>query len=281
MNPEILNHLLSEEEKELFEQNGFLIVPNAIPTEVVDNLNQVVDRLEAERRVEQNLEPHTKIQYMDFIGRDAAFLELLDCPKTFGKVWGILGWHIQLYHSHMLMTPPVPIEERPQLKRLGWHQDTGQLNNDLETTPRPRVSLKVGFFLTDTTDTNRGNFHVIPGSHLKNSIELPDDGVSEPEGAIPVRVPPGTAVFFDRRLWHAGGHNTSDITRKVLFYGYSYRWLKPRDDMTVAHYMERSDPIRRQLLGAGANYSFTSPREEDVPLKTWLRDNLGEESLVL
>ena len=224
MNPEILNHLLSEEEKELFEQNGFLIVPNAIPTEVVDNLNQVVDRREAERRVEQNLEPHTKIQYMDFIGRDDAFLELLDCPKTFGKVWGILGWHIQLYHSHMLMTPPVPIEERPQLKRLGWHQDTGQLNNDLETTPRPRVSLKVGFFLTDTTDTNRGNFHVIPGSHLKNSIELPDDGVSEPEGAVPVRVPPGTAVFFDRRLWHAGGHNTSDITRKELLY-YSARFF--------------------------------------------------------
>ena len=280
MNPEILNHLLSKEEKELFEQNGFLIVPNAIPTETVDNLNQVVDRLEAERRVEQNLEPHAKIQYMDFIGRDDAFLELLDCPKTFGKVWGILGWHIQLYHSHMLMTPPVPRKERSRLKRLGWHQDTGQLNNDLETTPRPRVSLKVGFFLTDTTETNRGNFHVIPGSHLKNSIELPDDDISEPEGAIPVRVPPGTAVFFDRRLWHAGGHNTSDITRKVLFYGYSYRWLKPRDDMTVAHYMERSDPIRRQLLGAGSNYSFTSPKEEDVPLKLWIKNNLGEENLV-
>ena len=280
MNPEILNHLLSKEEKELFEQNGFLIVPNAIPTETVDNLNQVVDRLEAERRVEQNLEPHAKIQYMDFIGRDDAFLELLDCPKTFGKVWGILGWHIQLYHSHMLMTPPVPRKERSRLKRLGWHQDTGQLNNDLETTPRPRVSLKVGFFLTDTTETNRGNFHVIPGSHLKNSIELPDDDISEPEGAIPVRVPPGTAVFFDRRLWHAGGHNTPDITRKVLFYGYSYRWLKPRDDMTVAHYMERSDPIRRQLLGAGSNYSFTSPKEEDVPLKLWIKNNLGEENLV-
>ena len=31
--------------------------------------------------------------------------------------------------------------------------------------------------------------------------------------------------------------------------GYSYRWLRPRDDMTVAHYLDDADPIRRQLLG--------------------------------
>ena len=139
----------------------------------------------------------------------------------------------------------------------------------------------MAFFLTDTTEPNRGNFHVVPGSHLRNTIDLPDDGVSEPEGATPVRVPAGTAVLFDRRIWHAGGRNTSDSTRKVLFYGYSYRWLQPRDDMTVAHYMERSDPIRRQLLGASSGgMGYTSPGEDDVPLKGWIRDHLGEQALV-
>lgn len=38
-----------------------------------------------------------------------------------------------------------------------------------------------------------------------------------------------------------------DGMRKVLFLGYGYRWLRPRDNMTVAHYMERSGPIRRQV----------------------------------
>ena len=67
----------------------------------------------------------------------------------------------------------------------------------------------------------------------------------------------------------------------MLFYGYSYRWLKPRDDMTVAHYMERSDPVRRQLLGAGptGGMGFTSPKEEDVPLREWIREHLGEEAV--
>ena len=52
----------------------------------------------------------------------------------------------------------------------------------------------------------------------------------------------GDAVFFDRRIWHAAGHNFSPDARKALFYGYSYRWLRPRDDMTVEHLLDRCDP---------------------------------------
>ena len=69
--------------------------------------------------------------------------------------------------------------------------------------------------------------------------------------AVAVQVAPGTAVLFDRRIWHSASENASDVARKVLFYGYSYRWLRPRDDMTASlRFMDRCDPIRRQLLGA-------------------------------
>jgi hypothetical protein len=51
--------------------------------------------------------------------------------------------------------------------------------------------------------------------------------------------------------------------------------------MTVAHYMDRSDPIRRQLLGASSGgLGYTSPSDEDVPLKFWLLEHLGEGSVV-
>jgi ectoine hydroxylase-related dioxygenase (phytanoyl-CoA dioxygenase family) len=191
-------------------------------------------------------------------------------------VWGILGWHIQLYHTHMNVTPPLPRDGSATNQRIHWHQDSDRLNRDLETNPRPRVSIKIGYFLTDTTEPGRGNFLVIPGSHLWNELPVPPGEI--PEEAVTVRVPPGTAVYFDRRLWHTPSPNRSEITRKVLFYGYSYRWLRPRDDMTVAHLMERCDPIRRQLLGASPSggHGYTSPTEEDVPLRGWLREHLGE-----
>ena len=53
----------------------------------------------------------------------------------------------------------------------------------METHPRPRVSLKVAYFLTDCTETNRGNFHAVPGSHLRNKLEMPEDEDLDPAGA--------------------------------------------------------------------------------------------------
>jgi ectoine hydroxylase len=278
MNTACLKYCLTEQEKLAFERDGFSIIEEALPPALVEQLVTVVDRMDSQYRPAMGLGPHQLLSLRDFIGKDDLFLELLDWPRTFPKVWGLLGWHIQLYHSHMNVTPPLPAGQEPPKKRLQWHQDSGRLNNDLETNPRPRISLKVGYFLTDTTEPGRGNMYVLPGSHLQNRVEYPADGISDPEGAVPLQVRPGTAVFFDRRIWHSASPNRSDATRKALFYGYSYRWLRPRDDMTVAHLMERCDPIRRQLLGASptGGYGYTSPTEEDVPLRGWLREHLGD-----
>ena len=283
MNPDCLNYRLSEAERLKFENDGYLIVENALSDSHVASLAEATDRVAADYLRSERPRDDGRVNMLNFIGRDDCFLELLEWPKTFAKVWEILGWNIQLYHSHMIVTPPIPVEDRATPNRLGWHQDSGRLSSELDTNPQPRVSLKVAFFLTDTTIPNCGNFTVVPGSHLTNSVTFPSDGLSDPEGAVPVQVKPGTAVFFDRRIWHAPGINRSDVTRKVLFYGYSYRWLRPRDNMTVEHYLDRSDPIRRQLLGCSPNggFGYTSPTDEDVPLKIWIRENAGEAAVAM
>ena len=242
------------------------------------DLNAAADELVAEYRQAHESDADSSINPFDFVGRNDLFLNLLDWPKTFPKVWGILGWHIQLYHTHMMTIPPAPGSAEP--RRMGWHQDSARLNVDLETDPRPRVSVKVGFFLSDTTAADSGNVYIIPGSHLRNRLDLPEDGIGEPPDALALNVDAGSAIIFDRRIWHASGRNLSDVTRKVLYYGYSYRWLKPRDDMTVDHLLVAADPIRRQLLGAAtSNHGYTSPTDEDVPLREWIRERLGEEAV--
>ena len=166
MDATCLQYTLTEEERRQFEEDGFFIVRDVLPLDLVDKLIPIVDRLDADARLQKGLEKHQMHNFFDFIGKDELFLELLDWPKTFAKVFGILGWHIQLYHTHLIVTPPLD-GVVPARKRLGWHQDSGRLNIDMETEPRPRVSLKVAYFLTDCTETNRGNFHAVPGSHLK------------------------------------------------------------------------------------------------------------------
>ena len=41
-----------------------------------------------------------------------------------------------------------------------WHPDSGRVNIELETDPRPRLSLKVAYFLTDVSEPGRGNFYI-------------------------------------------------------------------------------------------------------------------------
>ena len=72
-----------------------------------------------------------------------------------------------------------------------------------------------------------------------------------------------------------GARTIPTITRKGLFYGYGYRWLRSKDNMTIPKEMfERNDPIRQQLLGGGTNANgHFSPKDADVPLKVWLEEH--------
>jgi ectoine hydroxylase-related dioxygenase (phytanoyl-CoA dioxygenase family) len=205
-------------------------------------LTQASDRL-FDAKLTQGHDPKTALFYPNFIPEDPLFADLVDNEQILPRVWGILGWNIYLYHAHLIVTPP---SGQPRDNRtFGWHQDSGRVNVEMESHPRPRLSLKVAYFLSDTSEPGRGNFWVIPGSHLCDTLDRPADGIGQPAGAVPVLAKPGAAVFFDRRLWHSASPNWSDVTRKVLFYGYGYRWIRTKDDMTVQSLWAQSDPIRR------------------------------------
>jgi hypothetical protein len=278
MDGRCLQYRLTDEERRTFNETGLLTIENALSPEHVSALTTAVDRI-FERKLAEGHEANKALFFPNFIPEEDLFLDLVDFDRVLPKVWGILGWNIYLYHCHLIVTPPSgePQPERP--KTFGWHQDSGRLNVEMESHPRPRLSLKVAYFLSDTSEPGRGNFWVVPNSHLRDQIERPADGIGQPEGAVPVLAKPGSAVFFDRRLWHTASPNWSDVTRKILFYGYGYRWIRTKDNMTVQDLWPRCDPIRRQILGDGvnANGHFT-PTDADVPLRVWLREHCLEDA---
>jgi len=282
---EHLRHLITDEQRQRFEADGYLRVPGALSPALVAELLALVDQIYAEHR-QRGFDPYTgkafapkrAFFFPNFLPRDQRFVNLLDWPPILPLMWGLLGWNIYNYHTHLIVTPPRDPGD-PQTARLNFHQDSGRVNQELESSPRPRLSIKVAYWLTDLSVPGRGNLYVIPGSHLHDRIELPaDDQLAQgilPADAVPICCAPGDAVVFDRRIWHAASPNDSDMTRKALFYGYGYRWLRPKDDMTISQEMlARNDPIRRQLMGDGvdANGHF-SPTDADVPLKGWLAAN--------
>ncbi len=266
-----LQYALTEAECTEFNKTGLLMIEDALSPEQVTALTAATDKI-YEQQLAKGQDARKSLFYPNFIPDSPLFADLVDYEKILPKVWGILGWNIYLYHGHLIITPPSGQPE--DNKTFGWHQDSGRVNVEMESHPRPRLSLKVAYFLSDTSQPGRGNFWVVPGSHLWDTMERVPDGIGQPEGAIPVLAKPGTAVFFDRRLWHTASPNWSDVTRKVLFYGYGYRWIRTKDDMTVEDLWPQSDPIRKQMLGWGVNCNgHYSPTDEDVPLRTWLREN--------
>jgi ectoine hydroxylase len=269
----VLRHLLTDGDRSAVARDGYLLVRGALDAPMVERLLSVSEREVARFRQQSGVGPHHVLNLHDLVARDAVWLELVDLPTTFAKVWGVLGWHIQLFHTQLIVTPPAP--RGAGRGAYGWHQDNNRMNLDLETTPQPRVSVKVGYFLTDLPHEGMGNLTVVPGSHLRAQPDVSSD--ESPEGAIEIIADAGDAVLFDRRLWHAASTNTSDRARVFVTYGYSYRWLRPKSAMKHDDLFERVDPIRRQHLGwASSANGYFDPTDEDVPLRAWIRDHVGD-----
>lgn len=259
---------LTEVQRQRFERDGYLVVEDALDAPQVSKLIEAVDRVWAAHRETSPVAGADPLHLLAFVGRDPLFLELLDHEPILRLVVDLLGWNVFMHHCHLDVHPPM---RGPSPAKWMWHQDGGVQNHDLETHPRPLMSVKVAYFLTDVGVPGRGNFSVLPGSHLRDTIERPSDDSSDLVGAVPVLARPGTAVLFDRRLWHMRGENRSSLTRKALFYAYTYRWVRPRDDIRVSPGLFGTiTPVRAQLLGAGSSaIGHWMPSEDDAPLRRW------------
>ena len=256
------------------ETDGLTILRGVLPPPLLSRLRAAHDRVYEAEATTGGLRPEGSLHLLGFLDRDPAFLELLDVPPVLELVGTVLGPNVYAYHTHLDAHPPV----RHAAPAWRWHQDGGRQNLELESLPvRPRLSLKVAFFLTDVTRADQGAMLVIRRSHRVDHLERPartNLPFVEPRGAEPALVRAGDAVVFDRRLWHARGENRSGPTRKALFVGFTYRWIRPRERPRLDRdELNRLAPLRRQLLGAATTPTgHWLPANADLPLRAWLSE---------
>jgi ectoine hydroxylase len=234
------------------DREGFLIIRGALTPGEVAYYRAALDRAYLAAADDGRLQDGGAMHQLSAVAHCPAAAGLTDHPVTFPYIWSTLGWNIHVYHSHLDVHPPL---ETPRPFRFEWHQDGGRQNREIETDPRPRLSLKLAYWLSDVSAPGRGNFKIVPRSHLTNWIDGPprrDVQWPDPRGALEVTVSAGDAVLFDRRLWHARSDNYSAFTRKAMFFGYTYRWIAIRDEnaaIWTGDWADQITPVQRQLLG--------------------------------
>ncbi len=147
MDPTCLQFSLTPEERGHLHEQGYLVVPDAMDRSTTARLVAAVDRVDARERAPSHGRDRL-LSYANILPEDDAFVDLIDWPRIFPKVWGLLGWNIYVYHSHLDVSPRL---EEPPGRPVAWHQDSMRVNEEIECHPRPRLPLKIGYYLTDVS----------------------------------------------------------------------------------------------------------------------------------
>ena len=262
---------LTADQKDFFEENGYLIIPGALNSREIAHFTALVDAMDRRHRQAQELGPEPFVEIRNAIAKEHALLELIDWPSAFPLVVELMGPSLQLNTSHTMVRPPQPSGTVASFKAIDWHRDGCEEVFAVHGT-FPLIYTKIGYFLTDLSRPDMGNLRVIPGSH-KHAAKPPQRaGDSDPQGAIQVLTRPGDAVLFQQRTWHAVGPNFSNTVRKNIYMGYCYRWVKPLDYVAQSpELIAKGSAIQRQLLGeCNSEMTFWLPKEGEVPLRAWL-----------
>ncbi len=289
---------ITEEQQQQFDEDGFILIEDALSPIEVEELIEVVDKLDRRYRREKGIGPAEPLQVRNALAHHEQLLHLVDHPVTLPLVVDVLGFNIQIRTSHLDVRPPCPPEYAQQ--KLGardgffpWHSDAPNFGFPITNEQVPFMEVKVGYYLTDLTEHNSGAICVVRGSHKMSPALLHDDTYEvAPDRVVEVNVRPGTAMLWRTALWHCLTPNLSTHARKCLYYGYHYRWIRPADYLHQdANLIARCTPIQRQLLGelgtGERNYMGDDawvhplsrhwrPQDADIPLKAWADARLSK-----
>lgn len=223
--------VLSKEDWAFWQENGYVVIPNAVPQE---NLDRMVDAIWWFLDMDRD-DPETWYKYKPYTRDDrcspisgAGMVEMYQhqalwdnrqYPKVhqaFAEIWDDEKLWVSLDRANM--KPPAR-DDHPE-----WgHQ--GMIHWDMDTSEQPiRFGVQGVLYLTDTAE-NQGGFQCVPG--FNNTFEewvktQPEDrNPRQPDLAdLEVKSIAGKAgdlLIWHRLLAHGNGHNTSDQPRLAQY----------------------------------------------------------------
>lgn len=223
--------ILSDEERAFWEENGYVIIPNAVPQELLDGVIDAIwehlgvkgddpedwYRVNPRNRTDHATAPIVGTGGVRLSCHHQAFWDTRQYPKMHRIFAEILGTEkLWVSFDRASMKPPVH-PDHPE-----WDSEGLKVHWDLDTDRIEYVPLTVqGVLCLTDTDEKQGGFCCVPGFYK----EFDAWKKSLPEGASPRRPPfekedmvpiPGKAgdlIVWHRLTPHANGRNESNRPR--------------------------------------------------------------------
>jgi ectoine hydroxylase-related dioxygenase (phytanoyl-CoA dioxygenase family) len=206
--------------KEKFSINGYDIIENVFTKEFVDKA-----KAELEIAIEKEVDYHGTENYADY-GMvllcplyGGTFIDIFNFPLLIQPMEAILGEGCIMYAYTSSSMPPFKTNYSNRM-----HVDSPRV------IPNYMTNLGVFIALSDITEEN-GAMHYLSASH--NLIEQPTEKEFK-EKSLRCTLKAGSVFFFNPRLWHAGGSNTTSEWRHALTMNVCRPFMKQRIDIPRA-----------------------------------------------
>ncbi len=252
---------MTPEEAYLFDLNGYLILREVLPRDLVRDLNGEIDRVEALSNEEAAALGAPRGYYREegdqlpvdyscpLLKCGEVFERLIDWPATVPSVEAMIGEPTRLDALHLLVRQ----SGRSTVFHHGYSELLSYSEFAVTNGEFKCVSVKIGYALTDVAVEN-GCFAVIPGSH-KSSYANPYH-LEEPDETHPlVQACPcktGDAVIFSEDLTHGAVQNRSGKLRRTIFASYAPAFQAAWDDqLDMAEGFEERATLRQLELVQG------------------------------
>ena len=233
--------IVSEEQVQFFIDNGYLVVPNLLSLDEVEELRQDTVTLAKGGYPCDSLQPLPEdIDDDEAVGRilcihqphfvSPVIEQYVKHPKISGILSQITASHLPYWDGSVKCMQSMLFVKPPNFQGQAWHQD------EFYIPTRDRSLIGAWTAMDDATIEN-GCLWVLPGSHRRGYLypqryhENPDEfdfawesyGFEDTD-EVPVEVTTGTLVFFNGYLLHRSRKNRGDTYRRVLVNHYCNSW---------------------------------------------------------
>lgn len=221
------------------EADGFCILENAIPPDLIGRLRTALDTIEREHGrgyAKTTFEGLKTVRLNNLLTYDDVFWQV-PLHET------ALAVAEQVLDKELLLSSFCSLTLGPGQSAQPLHEDTQQI-----PLPRPHPPLAVNaiWALSDFTREN-GATLAVPGSHKFPTSPEYGKSYGPTDGVVAMTMPAGSILLFDSALWHGGGANTSAERRYALSCYYGAGWIRQQENLQLGIPQETARRFPRRL----------------------------------